>query len=204
MRRAEPNDGHHALAAMEQAGALAGLITQNGDGLHCAAGSREVVDLHGRIADVVCLRCGEVTSRTHLHERLSELNPGFAAGQGAATAPDGDADVHDVESFVLAACLVCRGPLKPDVVFFGENVPKERVHHCYELVEGADVLLVAGTSLTVQSGLRFVRRAARDGIPVVLVNRGPTRGDGLADVRVDAGCSPALRALADALVTAAA
>jgi NAD-dependent SIR2 family protein deacetylase len=200
MGRAEPNDGHRALADLERAGAVVALITQNVDGLHAAAGSRAVVDLHGRIADVVCLRCGEISSRRQLHERLTELNPDVGAGHHATTAPDGDADVEDVESFRLAACLVCRGALKPDVVFFGENVPKQRVQHCYDLVEGADVLLVAGTSLTVQSGLRFVRRAARDGIPVVLVNRGGTRGDDLVDVRVEAGCTPSLRALADVLV----
>jgi NAD-dependent SIR2 family protein deacetylase len=199
MRRADPNAGHRALAALERAGALAGLITQNVDGLHAAAGSREVVDLHGRIADVVCLRCGEVTSRAALHDRLDELNPGFG-DDGAATAPDGDAELERYDDFVLAACLVCRGPLKPHVVFFGENVPKHRVERCYAWVEAADVLLVAGTSLTVQSGLRFVRRAAREGIPVVLVNRGPTRGDDLVDVRIDAGCSPTLTALTAALV----
>ena len=199
MRRAEPNAGHRALAAMERTGALAALITQNVDGLHSAAGSRGVVDLHGRIADVVCLRCGEVTSRRALHDRLTELNPGFGDDDPAVVAPDGDAEVRDVQGFRLADCLVCRGPLKPDVVFFGENVPKERVQRCYDLVEGADALLVAGTSLTVQSGLRFVRRAAREGIPVVLVNRGPTRGDDLVDVRVDAGCSPTLQALSEAL-----
>jgi NAD-dependent SIR2 family protein deacetylase len=208
MRRAEPNAGHHALAQMESAGALAGLITQNVDGLHQAAGSEHVVDLHGRVAHVVCLRCGEVTSRTHLHERLSELNPAFGLEHAATTAPDGDADVLDVEGFRLAGCLVCRGPLKPDVVFFGENVPRPRVEQCYAMVESAEVLLVAGTSLTVQSGLRFVRRAKREGIPVVLVNRGPTRADDLidsgVDVRLDAGCSPSLTALAQALVGAAA
>ncbi len=204
MRRAEPNEGHRALARLEQAGTLAGLITQNVDGLHQAAGSERVVDLHGRLADVVCLRCGEISSRAHLHERLLELNPGFhevgaAHDQSPTSAPDGDADVTDVGQFLLASCLVCHGPLKPDVVFFGENVPRHRVQRCYDLVDSADVLLVAGTSLTVQSGLRFVRRAAREGIPVVLVNRGATRGDELVDVRIDAGCSPTLGALAETL-----
>ncbi|GAB3600810.1 hypothetical protein GCM10027446_34410 [Angustibacter peucedani] len=200
MRRARPNDGHRALARLEAAGAVDALITQNVDGLHTEAGSRAVVDLHGRIDEVVCLRCGEVTSRAALHERLVELNPGFGAGtHDARTAPDGDAEVVDVEGFRLAHCLVCRGSYKPHVVFFGENVPKDRVQRCYDWVEGADALLVAGTSLTVQSGLRFVRRAARDGLPVVLVNQGPTRGDDLVTVKVDAGCSPALSALADVL-----
>jgi NAD-dependent SIR2 family protein deacetylase len=202
MRRAVPNAGHAALARLEQAGAIAAVITQNVDGLHQQAGSRAVVDLHGRIDEVVCLRCGEVTSRAALHERLVELNPAFLdAGRsaGSRTAPDGDAEVVDVDGFRLARCLVCRGDYKPHVVFFGENVPKDRVAHCYELVESADALLVAGTSLTVQSGLRFVRRAAREDIAVVLVNQGPTRGDDLVTVKLDAGCSPALSALADVL-----
>jgi NAD-dependent SIR2 family protein deacetylase len=200
MRRARPNPGHRALADLEGGGALLALITQNVDGLHGLAGSRDVVDLHGRIDEVVCLRCDEVTSRASLHDRLTELNPGYGGDHDVLAAPDGDADVLDVDGFLLAACLVCRGPLKPNVVFFGENVPKPRVERSYALVESADVLLVAGTSLAVQSGLRFVRRAAREGIPVVLVNRGPTRGDELATLQLDAGCSETLTELADALL----
>jgi NAD-dependent SIR2 family protein deacetylase len=199
MGRARPNAGHRALATLEAAGAVQALITQNVDGLHAEAGSRRVVDLHGRIADVVCLRCGDRSSRATLDERLNDLNPGFVEEGFVEIAPDGDAVLSDVSGFRLAACLVCGGPLKPDVVFFGENVPKDRVEHCYALVEGAEVLLVAGTSLTVQSGLRFVRRAAKLGIPVVLVNRGATRGDPLVTVRLDAGCSEVLSALADVL-----
>jgi NAD-dependent SIR2 family protein deacetylase len=199
MGRARPNAGHRALAALEAAGAVQALITQNVDGLHSEAGSRRVVDLHGRIADVVCLRCGDRSSRAALDERLDDLNPGFVEDGFIEIAPDGDAVLSDVSGFRLAPCLVCGGPLKPDVVFFGENVPKDRVAHCYALVEAADVVLVAGTSLTVQSGLRFVRRAAKLSIPVVLVNRGATRGDPLVTVRLDAGCSEVLSALADAL-----
>jgi NAD-dependent SIR2 family protein deacetylase len=199
MRHAEPNAGHLALARLERSGALSGLITQNVDGLHGVAGSRAVVDLHGRIDEVVCLRCDEITSRAALHDRLTELNPGFGEGEDARTAPDGDAEVLDVEHFRLASCLVCRGALMPHVVFFGANVPKPRVERCYALVESAQALLVAGTSLTVQSGLRVVRRAHRDAIPVVLVNQGPTRGDDLVTVKVDDGCSPTLSALADVL-----
>jgi NAD-dependent SIR2 family protein deacetylase len=196
---ARPNAGHRALAALEAAGVVQALITQNVDGLHTEAGSREVVDLHGRIADVVCLRCGDRSSRAVLDERLGELNPGFAEQGFVQLAPDGDAVLSDVSGFRLAACLVCGGSLKPDVVFFGENVPKDRVARCYALVEDADALLVAGTSLTVQSGLRFVRRAHAHGIPVVLVNRGATRGDPMVTVRLDAGCSEVLSSLADAL-----
>jgi NAD-dependent SIR2 family protein deacetylase len=200
MRRAEPNAGHQALARMERDGQLHGLITQNVDGLHERAGSRDLVALHGRISEVICLRCDEVTSRASLHERLVQANPDFAAD--ARVLPDGDADLPDdlVLGFRLADCLVCRGPLKPHVVFFGENVPRHRVERCYAMVEAADVLLVAGTSLTVQSGLRFVRRAHREGIPVVLVNRGPTRGDDLATMRLDAGTSETLSSLAAVLV----
>jgi NAD-dependent SIR2 family protein deacetylase len=196
LHHADPNDGHRALAAMERSGRLSAVITQNVDGLHQAAGSRHVVDLHGRISGVVCLDCRETTSRTELHSRLEELNPGFGHGLSSDIAPDGDAVVGDIETFRIAPCRSCGGVLKPDVVFFGENVPKERVELCYSLVEQADALLVAGTSLTVMSGLRFVRRAHQRGIPVAIVNRGATRGDPLARLRLDAGCSQVLGALA--------
>ena len=199
MGTARPNAGHRALAALETAGVVHALITQNVDGLHTDAGSRQIIDLHGRISDVICLRCGDRSSRAVLDERLGDLNPGFAEQGFVEVAPDGDAVLSDVSGFRLAPCLVCGGPLKPDVVFFGENVPKDRVARCYALVEDADVLLVAGTSLTVQSGLRFVRRAHAHGIPVVLVNRGATRGDPMVTVRLDAGCSEVLSSLADVL-----
>jgi NAD-dependent SIR2 family protein deacetylase len=198
LHHADPNDGHRALAAMERSGRLSAVITQNVDGLHQAAGSRQVVDLHGRISAVVCLDCRETTSRTELHRRLEELNPGFGQGFSSDIAPDGDAVVGDIETFRIAACRSCGGVLKPDVVFFGENVPKERVELCYSLVEDAEALLVAGSSLTVMSGLRFVRRAHQRGIPVAIVNRGATRGDPLARLRVDAGCSEVLAAVAGA------
>jgi NAD-dependent SIR2 family protein deacetylase len=196
MAGSRPNPGHHALACMERQGTVAAVITQNVDGLHQAAGSRLVVDLHGRIADVRCLTCGDRSSRVALHERLSELNPGFADDVSAATKPDGDVDLDDVSGFRLAGCHGCGGPLKPDVVFFGENVPRERVDRCYALVDCARALLVAGSSLAVLSGLRFVRHAHRAGIPVVILNRGATRGDDLATVKVDAGCSETLTRLA--------
>jgi NAD-dependent SIR2 family protein deacetylase len=200
MAHAEPNAGHRALAALERCGAVHGLITQNVDGLHRAAGSTAVIDLHGRIADVVCVSCGRRSSRAALQERLAELNPGFveAAGGAVEAAPDGDAELAAVDGFRTARCTGCDGVLKPDVVFFGENVPRERVARAYAMVDAAAALLVAGSSLTVMSGLRFVRHAHKAGIPVVIVNRGPTRGDGLATVRVDAGCSDVLPALAAA------
>jgi NAD-dependent SIR2 family protein deacetylase len=205
MAHATPNAGHLALAALERCGALHGLITQNVDGLHAAAGNRAVIDLHGRIADVVCVECGRRTSRAALQERLAALNPGFveAAGHAVEAAPDGDAELAAVDGFRPARCTGCGGVLKPDVVFFGENVPRERVADAYAMVDAAAALLVAGSSLTVMSGLRFVRHAHKAGIPVVIVNRGATRGDELADVRVDAGCSEALEVLAAAASTAA-
>jgi NAD-dependent SIR2 family protein deacetylase len=204
MAQAEPNAGHHALAALERCGALKGVITQNVDGLHTAAGNRAVIDLHGRIADVVCVRCRRRSSRAELQRRLAELNPGFieAAGAAVEAAPDGDAELAAVDGFRLAWCTGCGGPLKPDVVFFGENVPRDRVERAYAMVDAAAALLVAGSSLAVMSGLRFVRHAHEAGLPVVIVNRGPTRGDDLATVRVDAGCSETLSALAAALGTA--
>jgi NAD-dependent SIR2 family protein deacetylase len=199
LHRAEPNDGHRALAAMERCGAVPALITQNVDGLHQAGGHRDVVDLHGRISRVMCLDCGARSTRERLHERLSTANPGFGQGVSPDVAPDGDAVVDGIDDFEVVACEACGGVLKPDVVFFGENVPRERVELCYSLVDEAEALLVAGSSLTVMSGLRFVRAAHRRGLPVVIVNRGQTRGDDLATVHVDTGCSQALAHLADAV-----
>ncbi len=196
LHRADPNDGHRAFVAMERAGRLSALITQNVDGLHEAAGSRQVVDLHGRISRVVCLDCRELTSREELHRRLAAANPGFGQGISPAIAPDGDALVEGIEAFHIVPCASCGGVLKPDVVFFGENVPRERVELCYSLVQDAEALLVAGSSLTVMSGLRFVRAARKRAIPIVIVNRGRTRGDDLATVCVDGGCSEVLPALA--------
>ena len=202
MRRARPNPGHRALAALQRDGVLDGLITQNVDGLHSAAGHRDVIDLHGRIDEVICLDCRGVGAREELQRRLADLNPGFTEALGAEveTAPDGDAALEATDGFRLAACVRCGGRLKPHVVFFGENVPRDRVARCYALVDGLDpdagALLVAGSSLTVMSGLRFVRHAAKQAIPVVVVNRGETRGDALATVLVHAGTSEVLGALA--------
>ncbi len=199
MGGARPNGGHRAVAALEAAGVVTAVITQNVDGLHQAGGAERVVDLHGRIDRVLCLRCGERTGRAALDERLTQANPGFADVGFVEVAPDGDAVVSDVSGFRVVGCLVCRGPLKPDVVFFGENVPRDRVDRCHALVDAAQALLVVGSSLTVQSGLRFVRRARQLDLPVVIVNRGATRGDPLADLRVDAGCTPTLVDLAERL-----
>ncbi|RNL82432.1 NAD-dependent protein deacetylase [Halostreptopolyspora alba] len=198
MGDARPNEGHRALARLEREGVLSGLITQNVDTLHQAAGSRHVIDLHGRYDRVICLTCRRVTGRAALADRLATLNPEFTAEHAdVEVAPDADAAVASTEGFRVADCDSCGGILKPDIVYFGENVPKDRVERAYALVDRADALLVAGSSLTVWSGLRFVRRAARRGTPVVIVNRGPTRGDGLATLKAETGCSPLLRALSE-------
>jgi NAD-dependent SIR2 family protein deacetylase len=196
MGRAETNAGHHALAALDPEL----LITQNVDGLHEAAGSRRLVALHGRVAEVVCLTCRTTTSRAALERELDALNPGWLERHGwVESRPDGDVDLDDTHDFVVPRCP-CGGPLKPDVVFFGENVPPDRVARCYAAVEGlgsSGALLVAGSSLTVMSGLRFVKRAARGGTPIVIVNRGVTRGDALASYKLEVGCSEFLAALAE-------
>lgn len=193
MGLARPNRGHHALAALAPSG-LQGVITQNVDQLHTAAGSAPVIDLHGRISEVVCLDCGDVTERSAVQRRLAELNPDLGPRPvgHAELRPDGDAVVEDWSDFVLADCRRCGGPLKPHLVFFGESVPRDRVDQAYALVDAAEVLVVLGSSLTVMSGLRFVRHAAKTGRPVVIVNRGSTRGDDLATVRLERGTSPTL------------
>lgn len=202
-----PNAGHRALARMEAAGVVSGLITQNVDLLHTKAGSERVVNLHGTYAQVVCLNCGLTMSREALADELEALNPGFAehAEQvgGIAVAPDADAVVADTSSFRYLDCPRCGGMLKPDIVYFGESVPKERVQQAFSLVDEADALLVAGSSLTVFSGYRFVRHAAAAGKPIAIVNRGPTRGDALATVKLEAGCSELLTLLAGELTAPA-
>nr|CAA9321948.1 MAG: NAD-dependent protein deacetylase of SIR2 family [uncultured Nocardioidaceae bacterium] len=197
MGGAEPNDGHRALVELERLGAVRGVITQNVDGLHTRAGSERVIDLHGRIDEVVCLDCADVTPRARLQQRLAALNPTYASADTSDVeiAPDGDALVGERGDFVVAACERCGGRLKPHVVFFGENVPKPRVARAIAEVDAAEALLVLGSSLTVMSGLRFVRQAAKAGTPVVIVNRGATRGDDLADVKLEAGCTQTLQAL---------
>lgn len=198
-----PNAGHRALAALEDASVVTGVITQNVDLLHTKAGSRHVVDLHGTYAQVVCLRCGHTTSRAALAEQLEALNPGFIeraeAVGGLAVAPDADAVVDDTASFRYLDCPRCGGMLKPDIVYFGESVSKEIVAEAYSLVDRAEALLVAGSSLSVFSGYRFVRHAAALGIPIAIVNRGPTRGDDLASVKVNGGCSEILVLLSEEL-----
>ena len=198
-----PNAGHRALAALERAGVVTSVITQNVDLLHTKAGSEVVVNLHGTYADVVCLGCGSTMTREQLADELEALNPGFAERAervgGIAVAPDADAMIEETSSFRYVDCSRCGGMLKPDIVYFGESVPKDRVAQAYSLVDDADALLVAGSSLTVFSGLRFVRHAAAAGKPVAIINRGTTRGDEFATVKLDAGCSELLVLLVDEL-----
>ncbi len=183
----EPNEGHLAVADLESRGLVSGTITQNVDGLHEAAGSRRVINLHGRLDRVRCLSCGETSTRQSLDARLSEANRTWRA-QATGVNPDGDVDLPDdvLDGFTVVDCLACGGVLKPDVVYFGENVPPDRVASAYALVGSAASILVLGSSLTVFSGRRFVVRAAQAGVPVAIVNEGPTRCDDLASVRVHA------------------
>ncbi len=201
-RAAQPNPAHEALAGLEQGGVLRGLITQNVDRLHHRAGSRRVVELHGALDEVVCLDCGSVEARDSLQERLEQLNPGWVDSRVEA-APDGDAELSGavIERFRVAGCLACgSGVLKPRVVFFGENVPADVTADAWSLFDEAEVLLVVGSSLTVFSGYRFVRKAAKRGIPVAIVNLGPTRGDPQAQLRVDDRVEVVVPALAEALL----
>ncbi len=191
---AQPNDAHRALVALEAQQRLVGVVTQNVDGLHDAAGQRRIVSLHGRLSEVVCLTCGAQTARADWQRWLIERN-GPPAAQ-TAPAPDGDADVVvDLEGFQSPACDACGGVLKPDVVFFGESVPRARVERCREMLADADALLVLGSSLMVYSGFRFCRAASEAGKPVAIVNLGHTRADALAAVKLEADCGAALRAL---------
>ncbi|MCZ2830169.1 NAD-dependent protein deacetylase [Modestobacter sp. VKM Ac-2986] len=199
---ARPNDGHRAVAALQQAGCVGEVITQNVDGLHQAGGARDVLELHGGLDRTVCLGCGDVASRADLDVRLRAVNPGFRPDVGDEVNPDGDVELPEeaLDGFVMVDCLACGGgPLKPDVVFFGETVPRDRVDRCFDLVAEADSLVVLGSSLTVMSGYRFVIAAAKRGIPVAIVNSGPTRGDAKATVRVDAPLGLVLPELAGRL-----
>jgi NAD-dependent SIR2 family protein deacetylase len=191
------------VQALRTRGHVGAVITQNVDGLHRSAGTADAVELHGGLDRVVCLGCAQLTSREELDQRLHAAN-GAPAAAAAEVRPDGDVDLATelVDSFRVVPCLACGGVLKPDVVFFGENVPRARVDHCFELVDSASALLVLGSSLTVMSGLRFVRRAARAGLPVAIVNHGPTRGDQHAQVRVDLPLGRALTDLAQGLAAA--
>lgn len=194
--RAKPNGAHRALARLERAGRIAGVLTQNVDGLHQEAGSRHVLELHGNLACTVCLTCGLRGRRADLQERMKQANPGFDAVTDDV-APDGDVEIDDryADGFHVPPCPACGGTLKPDVVFFGENVPAPRVERAWDMLDAADSLLVLGSSLTVFSGYRFVRKAKQLGKPVAICNDGPTRGDDDADVRLHARLTPLLSLL---------
>jgi len=198
-----PNAAHHALARLEQSGVVAGIITQNVDGLHHAAGSRRVVELHGSLASVRCLECGGAVPRDHFQARLQSLNADAELWTEIEAAPDGDAELPAaaIERFRVPGCTACGGVMKPDVVFFGENVPRERVDEAWRLFAEGDVLLVAGSSLTVYSGRRFIYRAKEQGVPVAIVNLGPTRADDLAAAKVEGRLGHVLPRLADALAS---
>lgn len=204
MEAARPNPAHRILAEWEQRGLVGGVITQNVDLLHLKAGSRRIVDLHGTYAVVACLECGERRSRWALHEDLESLNPGFServASRGAIeVAPDADAVLAETADFRMADCLTCGGVLKPDIVYFGENVPAERVETASALVDEADLVVVVGSSLTVRSGYRFVRRAVTSTKPVAVINRGRTRAHPDAAVTIDGDCVEVL-GLTDAALT---
>ncbi|MGH1343392.1 MAG: NAD-dependent protein deacetylase [Nannocystales bacterium] len=192
---AVPNAGHRALRQLQDLGVVTGLITQNVDGLHHAAGST-ALELHGSLHEVSCLACGAEEARASVHARMVERNPSFEA-HVLGVAPDGDVDLgaEAVQGFDVAPCLRCGGPLKPSVVFFGGAVPRVTVGAAYAIVDAADALLVVGSSLTVFSGYRFVRRAEARGIPVAIVNLGVTRGDPHADLRIDASAGAVLAGL---------
>lgn len=200
MKEVHPNAGHDAIARLQHAGVVRDIITQNVDGLHQAAGARDVVELHGSLAEVVCLECGRIESRENLQERMLEANPRWLT-LTAEIAPDGDAEIpRDLTgSFHVPACLNCGGVLKPHLVFFGENVPPGRVEAAMAAVDAGELLWVVGSSLTVWSGFRFAKRAAAAGTPIVITNMGQTRGDDLATLRIDAPLGKLLSRVAEEL-----
>lgn len=202
MSETQPNSGHFAVATLEHRGFVSGVITQNVDGLHSKAGSRGVIDLHGRLNRVTCLSCASLFPRERIHDELTALNSGWRP-QVLHINPDGDVAVPEehLDTFTMVDCPACGGPLKPDVVYFGESVPADRVTAAMELVTGARTLLVLGSSLTVYSGRRFVRKAADLGIPVAIINQGPTRGDEHAAIRIEAPLGVALTELVAAVTT---
>lgn len=193
---AMPNRGHRALATLESTGAITGVVTQNVDGLHRKAGSTRVIELHGTMNHVLCLRCGQHFAREAIARRLTEANPWLSLPTDIALKPDGDVNTDQLSDFSVPECTNCGGMLKPDVVFFGELVPRERFSAAFDTVRNAGALLIAGSSLAVNSGIRLLDRAVRRKIPVVIINRGPTKGDPRATVRLEGGTSEILSALA--------
>ncbi len=197
---AAPNDGHRAIARLEGADLSVGVVTQNVDGLHFRAGSRRVVDLHGSMEQVRCLTCGQMFSRDSIAERMIRQNPDFDLSEEEELGPDGDVLVTGIESFDVPSCTVCGGVLKPDIVFFGEFIPRDKFEEASQLLASADVLVIAGSSLVVNSGIRLLEQARRARKPVVIVNRGVTKGDSRATVKIDGGTTETLTAIADGLL----
>ena len=195
-RDARPNSGHQALTELEADGVVSGIVTQNVDGLHTRAGSRRVVDLHGSMDRVLCLDCGQVYARASISERIDAENPWLEKPDAIEIAPDGDAIVSDVSAFRVPVCTVCGGRLKPDVVFFGEFIPVEKFQEASALVRASDAMLIAGSSLVVNSGIRLLEQARRRKLPVVIINRGVTKGDSRSALKLDAGTSESLTGLA--------
>ncbi|WP_298742457.1 Sir2 family NAD-dependent protein deacetylase [uncultured Microbacterium sp.] len=194
-----PNGGHAALADLEHQGVVSGIITQNVDGLHLRAGSRRVVELHGTMRRVLCTHCGQVFDRRDLAVRVEADNPWITVPENVELGPDGDVLPSSSDAFRVPECSVCNGMLKPDVVFFGEYIPIEKFQEAEQLVRTSDALVIAGSSLVVNSGIRLLERARRRKLPVVIINRGQTRADTRATVKVDAGTTEVLRTLAQAL-----
>ena len=194
---AEPNEAHAALARAEAAGKVHHIITQNVDGLHQKAGSERVLELHGRLDRISCTGCAQTIDRAEMDRLIRLLNPGVSQDFSAEFAPDGDADVEVPSNFQVPHCPDCQAHYKPDVVFFGEQVPKDRVELANSLVESASSLLVVGSSLTVNSGLRLVKLANAQGLPVVIVNLGPTKADDFAEVKINASTTEILGVLLD-------
>ena len=197
---AEPNAGHLALASLELDGEINGVITQNVDGLHLRAGSQRVVDLHGTMDRVRCLSCGQLYARTDIAATILALNPWLSEPSAVQLGPDGDVEIASVSEFELPECSACGGILKPDIVFFGEFIPREKFVEASALVQKADALLIAGSSLVVNSGIRLLDHATRRRIPVVIINRGVTKGDSRATLKIDAGASETLVGLRDRLL----
>ncbi len=197
--RAEPNPGHIALAGMEASGLVSGVITQNVDGLHLRAGSSHVIEVHGTMRRVTCLHCGQVFDRRDIAAQIEDLNPWITVPENVRLGPDGDVLPESTDGFVVPTCTVCGGMLKPDVVFFGEYVPQDRFRAAESLLRSSDAMIVAGSSLVVNSGVRLVERARRRSIPLVIINREPTRADVWADVTIVAGTSDVLPAIQEIL-----
>lgn len=199
-QRVAPNDGHRAIADLERLGVIDGVITQNVDNLHREAGSHHVVELHGNGSRVRCVSCGATTTRQETITRFNALNPGYVDGQrDGIIAPDGDARVTDYEDLQIPDCIVCGSILRPEIVYFGETVPPEVFAEAERLLNDATALVIAGSSLAVNTGLRLVHRAERKGIPVATINRGPTAADQRATLRIEGGTTETLTAVRNAI-----